>query len=101
MEENIRRKGKIEKTIKFVEKIKKIQEKVKTALKKAQKKMKGQANMKKKEAEKQKKKNKIILSTKNLVFKKNWQRNWQIDMLASISLTRYYLLMQSNYDCQL
>ena len=37
--------------------------------KKAQEKMKKQADMKKKEAEKQKKGDKIMLSTKNLVFK--------------------------------
>ena len=70
MEGDIRRKEKMEKITELVERIKKVQKKVKTTLKKAQEKMKEQADMKKKEAEKQKKGDKIILSIKNLVFKK-------------------------------
>ena len=74
METNIRRKEKIENTTEFVERIKKVQEKVGTALRKAQEKMKQQADKRRKEAEVWKKEDKMILSTKNLVFKKQLVR---------------------------
>ena len=74
METDIRRKEKIENTTEFVERIKKVQEKVGTALRKAQEKMKQQADKRRKEAEVWKKEDKMILSTKNLVFKKQLVR---------------------------
>ena len=44
MEANIRRKGKVEKTIEFVKRMKKVQEKTGAALRKAQEEMKWQEN---------------------------------------------------------
>ena len=66
---DIQKKGKVEKTIEFVERIKRIQEKVGAALKKAQEEMKRYADKKKKEAENWKKRDRVMLSTKDLVFK--------------------------------
>ena len=67
---DIRRKKKVEKTTEFAERIKKIQKKVGAVLKKAKKKMKRQADKRRKEIEEQKKEDKVVLSTKDLVFKK-------------------------------
>lgn len=53
----------------FVERIKRIQEKVGVVLKKAQKKIKKQVDKERKEAEEWKKEDKVILSTKDFVFK--------------------------------
>jgi len=64
MKPDIRKRRKIEKVTEFVERMMKVQEEVRVALRKAQK------EMKRKEAEEWKKGNKVILSTKNLVFKK-------------------------------
>jgi len=50
--------------------MKRVQEEVKAALKKIQKDMKRQADKGRKESEKWKKWNRVILSMKNLVFKK-------------------------------
>ena len=70
MEVDIRKKKKIEKITEFAKRIKKIQEKVVAILRKAQEEIKRQADREQREIEKQKKDDKIILSTKNLVFKK-------------------------------
>ena len=67
---DIRRKGKIEKVTEFAKRMKKVQEEAKVVLKKAQKEMKYQVDKRKREVEKQKKDNKVILSMKDLVFKK-------------------------------
>ena len=67
---DIRKKGKVEKATEFVEILKKMQEKAGAALKKAQKKMKRYADKKRKEVEECKKGDKVMLSTKDLVFKK-------------------------------
>ena len=48
---DIRKKGKVEKAMKFVERLKKVQEEVGTALRKAQEKMKRYADRKRKEME--------------------------------------------------
>ena len=66
---DIRRKGKIEKVTEFAKRIKKMQEEAEAALKRAQKKIKQQADKERKEAGKQKVGNKIMLSTKYLIFK--------------------------------
>ena len=66
---DIRRKGKIEKVTEFAKRIKKMQEEAGAALKRAQKKIKQQADKERKEAEKQKVGSKIMLSTKDLIFK--------------------------------
>ena len=70
MEADIRKKEKVEKVMEFVERIKKVQKEVGVALKKMQKDMKRQANKEKKESKEWKKGDKVMLSTKDLVFKK-------------------------------
>jgi len=69
MEEDIWKKEKVEKAMEFVERMKRVQEKVRAALKKAQKEMKRYADKKRKEAENWKKGDRVMLSTKDLVFK--------------------------------
>ena len=49
--EDIRKKGKLEKAMEFVERIKKVQEEAEVALKKAQEDIKRQANRERKESE--------------------------------------------------
>jgi len=66
---NIRRKGKVESATEFVERIKKVHEEVKAALKKTQEEMKRYADRGRKETEKWKKGDRVLLSTKDLVFK--------------------------------
>jgi len=66
---NIRRKGKVEKTTEFVERLKKVQEEAGAALKKVQEEMKRHADKKRKETEDWKKGDKVMLSAKDLVFK--------------------------------
>jgi len=51
IEADIRKKGKVEKTTEFVERIKKVQEEAGAALKKAQENMKKQVNRGRKESE--------------------------------------------------
>ena len=70
MEVDLRRKGKMEKAIEFVERIRKVQEEAKAALVRAQEEMKRQADRGRREAEIWKIRNRIILSMKDLVFKK-------------------------------
>jgi len=67
---NIRRKGKIKKATEFVERKKKVQEEAGAALKRAQKEMKQQVDRERKEVEEWKVEDKVMLSTKDLVFKK-------------------------------
>ena len=66
---NIRRKGKVEKTTEFVEKLKRVQEEAEAALKKTQEEMKRYVDRNKKETEEWKKGDRVMLSTKDLVFK--------------------------------
>ena len=66
---DIRKKGKLEKVIELAVKIKKVQEKVEVTLRKAQKEIKIQVDRGKKEVEEWKNNNKVMLSTKDLVFK--------------------------------
>ena len=55
--------------MKFVKRMKKVHEEAGVALKKVQKDMKRQADRRRKETKDWKKRDKVILSTKNLVFK--------------------------------
>ena len=71
---DIRRRGKIEKTMEFAERIKKMQEKVRVALKRVQEEMKQQANRERKEVEVWKAKDKVMLSIKDLIFKERLAR---------------------------
>ena len=66
---DIRKKGKVEKVTEFVKRMKKVHEEAGAALKKVQEDMKRQANRGRKETEDWKKGDKVILSTKDLVFK--------------------------------
>jgi len=66
---NIRKKEKVESATEFVERIKKVHKKAGAALKKAQEDMKRQVDRERKETEDWKKGNKVMLSTKDLVFK--------------------------------
>ena len=71
---DIRKKGKVKKMTEFVERTKKVQEEVGVALKKAQEDMKRQADKKRKESEEWKKGDRVMLSTKDLVFKERLVR---------------------------
>jgi len=66
---NIRRKGKVEKATEFVKKLKRVQEEAGAVLKRMQEEMKRYADRNRKETEEWKKGDRIMLSTKDLVFK--------------------------------
>ena len=66
---DIRKKGKVESATEFVEKMKKVQEEAGTALRKTQEEMKRSADRGRKETEAWKKRDRVLLSTKDLVFK--------------------------------
>jgi len=66
---NLRRKRKVEKAMEFAERIRKVQEEVGAVLKKAQEEMKRQVDRGRKKAEVWKVGDKVMLSTKDLVFK--------------------------------
>ena len=66
---DIKRKGKVKKAIEFVERMKRVQKEVEVALKKVQDDMKRQADKERRKVENWKRGNKVMLSTKNLVFK--------------------------------
>ena len=74
MGEDIRKKEKVEKVMEFVERMKKVHKEAETVLKKAQEDMKRQADRERKENEDWKKEDKVILSTKDLMFKKQQAR---------------------------
>ena len=69
IEIDIQRRGKVEKVTEFVERMQKVYKRVGAALRKAQEEIK-QTDKRQKDAEKQNKRDKMILSTKDLVFKK-------------------------------
>jgi len=66
---DIRRKGKVESAMEFVQRMKKVQEEAEAALRKTQKEMKRYADRGRKEMEEWKKGDRVLLSTKDLVFK--------------------------------
>jgi len=66
---NIRKKGKVESVTEFVERMKKVQEEAEAALRKTQEEMKRYADRERKETEVWKKGDRVLLSTKDLVFK--------------------------------
>ena len=66
---DIRKRGKVEKATEFVERMKKIHKEAGAALKKTQEDMKKQVDRERKESEDWKKEDKVMLSTKDLVFK--------------------------------
>ena len=66
---DIRKKGKVESATEFMERMKKVHEEVGAALKKTQEEMKRYMDRNRKETERWKKGDKVLLSTKDLVFK--------------------------------
>jgi len=66
---DIRGKGKVESATEFVERMRKVQEEVEAALKKTQEEMKRYADRGRRETEVWKKEDRVLLSTKDLVFK--------------------------------
>ena len=71
---DIRRKEKVEKATEFVKRMKQVQEEAGAALKKAQEDMKKQADKERRESKDWKKGDRILLSTKDLVFKERLAR---------------------------
>ena len=71
---DIRKKGKVESAMEFVERMKKVHEEAEAALKKTQEEMKRYADRSRKETENWKKGDRVLLSTKNLVFKERPMR---------------------------
>ena len=67
---DIRKKGKVEKAMEFVEKMKKVHEEAGVALKKVQEDMKRKVDKERRESKNWKKGDRVLLSTKDLVFKK-------------------------------
>ena len=65
---DIRRKGKVEKAIEFVERMKQVQEEVGATLKKVQENMKRQVDNERRESEDWKRRDRVLLSTKDLAF---------------------------------
>ena len=74
MEGDIRKRGKVEKAMEFVERMKKVHEEAEAALKKAQEDMKRQTDKRRKETKDWKKGDRVLLSTKDLVFKERLAR---------------------------
>jgi len=66
---DIRKKGKVESVTEFVERMKKVREEVEAALKKTQEEMKRYADRSRKKTEKWEKGDRVLLSTKDLMFK--------------------------------
>ena len=69
MGRDIRKKGKVESAMEFMERMKKIHEEAEVALKKTQEEMKRYMDRSRKETERWKKGDRVLLSTKDLVFK--------------------------------
>ena len=66
---DIRRKEKVQSAMEFVERMKKVHEEAEAALKKTQKEMKRYVDRSRKKTEKWEKEDRVLLSTKDLVFK--------------------------------
>ena len=71
---DLRKKEKMEKAIEFAERMRKVQEEVEAVLTKMQEEIKRQANKGRKETEDWKKGDRVLLSTKDLVFKERLVR---------------------------
>ena len=82
---DIRKKGKVESATEFVERMKKVHEEAKMALRKTQEEMKRYADRGRKETEVWKKGDRVLLSTKNLVFKERPSKKlieWYVEPYA-------------------
>jgi len=71
---DIRKKEKVEKVIEFVERMKKVHEEAGVALKKAQEDIKRQVDKGRRESKNWKREDRVLLSTKDLVFKERLVR---------------------------
>ena len=74
MGEDIRKRGKVESTMEFVERMKKVHEEAEAVLKKTQEDIKRQANKRRKKTKDWKKGDRVMLSTKDLMFKERLVR---------------------------
>jgi len=92
---NIRKKEKVESAMEFVKRMKKVHEEVEAALRKTQEEMKRYADRGRKETEKWKKGNRVLLSTKDLVFKerpsKKLTETYAIDEVVSSNAVKLRL----------
>ena len=66
---HIKRKEKVERVMKFAERIKKVQKETRKVLRKVQEEIKQQVDKERKKVEEWKKNDNVMLSTKDLVFK--------------------------------
>jgi len=85
---DIRRRGKVEKAMEFVERMKQVQEETRTALKKAQEDMKRQADKGRRESENWKRGDRVLLSTKDLVFKERLARKLVDQFVGSYTIEK-------------
>jgi len=83
---DIRKREKVESAMKFVERMKKVYEKAGMALKKVQEDIKRQADRERKETKNWKKGNRVILSTKDLVFKERLARKLVDQYIGSYTI---------------
>ena len=98
--EDIRKKGKVESVMEFVERIKKVHEEAGAALKKMQEEIKRYTNQSRKETEDWKKGDRVLLSTKDLVFKERPVRKlteryvgpYAIEEVVSLNAVKLQLL---------
>ena len=74
MEEDIRKKEKVKKVTEFVERMKKVYKEARAVLKKVQEDIKRQVDRGRRETKDWKKRDKVMLSTKDLVFKEQLAR---------------------------
>ena len=82
---DIKKKGKVESTMEFVERMKKVHEETGATLKKTQEEMKKYADQSRKETEDWKKEDRVLLSTKDLVFKERSVRKLTETMTANFN----------------
>ena len=96
---DIRKKGKVESAMEFVERMKKVHEEAEMALKKTQEEMKRYADRSRKETEKWKSEDRVLLSTKDLVFKERpvkklierYIRPYAIEEVVSLNVVKLQL----------
>ena len=99
---DIRRKEKMEKATEFAERMKKVQEKAKATLKRAQEEIKQQVDRERKRVEIWKVEDKVILSMKNLVFKKRLAKKLVDQYIGPYIINKVvFINVVKNYDCQL
>ena len=96
---DMRKKGKIESTTEFIKRIKQVQEETRAVLKKTQEEMKRYADRSRREIEEWKKGDRVMLSTKDLVFKekpvwkltKRYMGPYEIEEVVSLNVVKLQL----------